>query len=263
MTDPIYNPGQPYLLVIPGGFTPGKIIHLTGVFQPSATSLVLKIQSGSFGDPNDEIGLCIYARLNERIFGMNAFTRATGWGQEETLPIYNFVQGQPFELTILGDPYQFKGMAPSAHHNGKGSKGLLGMVGSAGAAVAGALGASHLLGKSKGYPSSGGYPGSQTQYGGYPASQPQYGGYSGGQPQYGGYPGGHKSGSGGILNKAMGVGGGILGAKAMGKGLGGLGGGLGGSKALKYGLPLAGAGVGGYMLSKGIGNSFSFRWIIF
>ncbi|RXG70065.1 Galectin-3 [Armadillidium vulgare] len=199
---------------------------------------------------------------------MNAFTRAAGWGQEETLPIYNFGQGQPFELTILGDPYQFQvavnrqhlgefshrlnpgtlthlnvvsgsndvtvhclwvedpsmgkvpapfpnqspypstggytpytssvggeqqysqnpGMAPNAHHNGKGGKGLLGMVGSAGAAVAGALGASHLLGKSKGYPSSGGgYPGSQPQYGGYPASQPQYGGYSGGPPQYGGY----------------------------------------------------------------------------
>ncbi|XP_068242862.1 galectin-8-like isoform X2 [Palaemon carinicauda] len=292
MAGPIYNPGQPYMLHIPGGLAPGRIAHITGTFTPSANSFILKFQSGPTGDPTDEIGLCMYGRIAEGIIGRNAFTRAAGWGQEEATSSIALARGQNFDVTILSDPINFKialngqhfaefshrtnpatliyiniastsqdmtlacvwiedpnpvppatqapyaqapvggvpylpspsygapppysggpGFAPeqnssaypqygaqnqygtppyqqSPTHTGSGgNKGLLGMVTGAGAAVAGALGASHLIGKSK----QGGYPG--------------YGG---------GYPG-HGGGGGGILGKAMGVGGAVTTAKMMSK----------------------------------------------
>ncbi|KAK7075564.1 Galectin [Halocaridina rubra] len=328
MAGPIYNPGQPYMLQIPGGFSPGRIAHITGTFTPTATSFILKFQSGPTGDPTDEIGLCIYGRVVEGVIGMNSFTRASGWGQEEATNSIALARGQNFDVTILCDPMQFKialngehfaeynhrtnpatlmyvnmassgqdltlacvwiednsapvppppqapysqalagmpyppspsygppppysggpGFAPPyqdqgmyqqhgappgqygpqqyspQHGSSSGSgKGLLGMVTGAGAAVAGALGASHMLGKSK--PHGGGYPG----YGGYP-----------------GHSGGGGGGGGGILNKAMQLGGGLATAKMMSKP----------SKAMKYGVPLAGLGAlgaGGYMVGKGMGG---------
>ncbi|XP_066979112.1 uncharacterized protein [Macrobrachium rosenbergii] len=330
MAGPVYNPGQPYMLQIPGGFAPGRIAHVTGTFTPSANSFILKLQSGPTGDPTDEIGLCIYGRVAEGIIGRNAFTRAAGWGQEEATNSIALARGQNFDVTILCDAMQLKialngqhfaeynhrtnpatlsyiniasssqdltlacvwiedsnpvpppvqapyaqapvggtpyppspnygspppysggpGYAPqpntpaypqsappgqygSPQHTGSGSnKGLLGMVAGAGAAVAGALGASHLVGKTK---HAGGYPG--------------HGGYSGhgGYPGYGGYPG-HNGGGGGVLNKAMQVGGALATAKMMSKP----------GKAMKYAAPIAGLGAlgaGGYMMTKGIGHGF-------
>jgi len=108
MTAPIYNPGEPYMLPIPGGFAPGQIAHVTGTFKPTATSLILKFQSGPAGDPNDEIGLCMYGRVREGIVGRNSFTRAAGWGAEEASNTPAFAPGQNFEITILCDPMQFK-----------------------------------------------------------------------------------------------------------------------------------------------------------
>lgn len=329
MSAPVYNPGEPYLMPIAGGFTPGRIAHVTGTFKPTATSLVVKFQSGPSGDPADEIGLCLYGRLLEGVIGRNAFTRAAGWGVEEASGSAAFAQGQNFEMTILCDPMCFKialnqqhfaefshrtnpatmnyinvasssqditlacvwiedsappppvqpsygapgvggpyppqpnygppppysggpGYAPPMYPNqpyqqqaappgqyyppqqhgsgGSSGKGLLGMAAGAGTALAGALGAKHLLGKSKG-----GYPG-----GGYPG-----GGYPGG-----GYPGHGGSHGGGILNKALGVGGALAGAKMLSKP----------SKAMKYGVPLAGLGAlagGGYMMHQGFHHGSS------
>ncbi|XP_042891813.1 galectin-4-like [Penaeus japonicus] len=323
MSAPVYNPGEPYLMPIPGGFSPGRIAHVTGTFKPNGTSFILKFQSGPSGDPADEIGLCIYGRLLEGMIGRNAFTRAAGWGVEEASGSVALAQGQNFEVTILCDPMCFKiavnqqhlaefshrtnpatmtylnvasssqditlacvwiedpappppaqppygapspagpyapqpnygppppysggpGYAPPMYPNqpyqqqaappgqygppqgsgSSGSKGLLGMAAGAGTALAGALGASHLLGKSK----MGGYPG-----GGYPG---------------GGYPGHGGSHGGGILNKALGVGGALAGAKMLSKP----------SKAMKYGVPLAGMGAlagGGYMMHKGFHHGSS------
>ncbi|KAG7156598.1 galectin-4-like [Homarus americanus] len=315
MAAPIYNPGAPYLAPIPGGFSPGKIAHVTGTFTTNANSFILKLQSGPTGDPTDEIGLCMYGRVVEGVVGRNSFTRAMGWGQEEATNTLALARGQNFDVTIMCDPINFKiainhdhfaefnhrtnpatmtylniastsqdmnlacvwiedsspppyaqmapvgphyppisgyeppppysggpgysqpfpnqqmyqqsappgqyGQAPPPQHSsGSSGKGMLGMVAGAGTAVAGALGASHLIGKSKtngGYPSSGG---------------------SGG----------------GLLNKALGMGGAVGGASMLGGSKGMMGG-----KAMKYGVPLAGLGAlgaGGYMMSKGIGHGF-------
>lgn len=108
MGSPIYNPGQPSMTPIPGGFGPGKILHVTGTFTPSANRFVLKLQSGQAGDPTDEIGLCIYGRVAEGIIGRNAFTRAAGWGQEEATSSAAFARGQNFDLTVLCDSAEFK-----------------------------------------------------------------------------------------------------------------------------------------------------------
>jgi len=108
MTSPIYNPSQPHMLQIPGGLTSGRIIHITGIVAPNATSIVLKLQSGPYGDPHDEIGLCLYGRVLEGVLGLNSFTRAAGWGQEQTARTPALVRGQTIEITILSDPYVFK-----------------------------------------------------------------------------------------------------------------------------------------------------------
>ncbi|KAK4301805.1 hypothetical protein Pmani_026072 [Petrolisthes manimaculis] len=108
MGPPVYNPGLPYMTPIPGGCSPGKILHITGTFTPSANSFILKLQSGPSGDPTDEIGFCIYGRVAEGIIGRNAFTRAAGWGQEEATNSAAFARGQNFDVTILCDPVAFK-----------------------------------------------------------------------------------------------------------------------------------------------------------
>nr|QGN03800.1 galectin [Scylla paramamosain] len=108
MGPPVYNPGQPSMTPIPGGFAPGKILHVTGTFTPTANSFIMKLQSGQVGDPTDEIGLCIYGRVAEGVIGRNAFTRAAGWGQEEATSSPAFARGQNFDITILCDPAQFK-----------------------------------------------------------------------------------------------------------------------------------------------------------
>lgn len=108
MGPPIYNPGQPSMTPIPGGFSPGKILHVTGTFSPTANSFVMKLQSGQSGDPTDEIGLCIYGRVAEGMIGRNAFTRNAGWGQEEATSSAAFACGQNFDVTIFCDPMQFK-----------------------------------------------------------------------------------------------------------------------------------------------------------
>nr|QBG49579.1 galectin [Penaeus penicillatus] len=324
MSAPVYNPGEPYLMAIAGGFTPGRIAHVTCTFKPSATSLIVKFQSGPSGDPADEIGLCIYGRLLEGVIGRNAFTRAAGWGVEEASGSAAFAQGQNFEMTILCDPMCSKialnqqyfaefshrtnpatmnyinvasssqditlacvwiedsapppvqppygapgaggpydpqpnyvppppyspgpGYAPPMYPNqpyqqqaappgqyeppqhgseNSGAKGLLGMAAGAGTALAGALGAKHLIGKSKGH---GRYLGC---------------GYPGGD--YPGHGGSHRE---RILNKALGVEGALAAAKMLSKP----------SKAMKYGVPLAGLGAlagGGYMMHQGFHHGSS------
>ncbi|CAL4139099.1 unnamed protein product, partial [Meganyctiphanes norvegica] len=322
MNPKVYNSWPPMNTTLPCDNSSYKIFY----------RLVLKFQSGPSGDPNDEIGLCMYGRPAEGIVGCNAFTRSGGWGQEAAVNTPALVRGQTVEITILCDPTVFKiamnrshltefhhrlnpaslnhlnisstsnditiscvwiedtaqpaapappyaqapstsppygtpgpnpqqtsstggyapppgmypgqqappsgqyhgqappgqypgqqappgqypgapppppGHYPSAspgHHssNGMKQKGLMGMVAGAGAAVAGAMGASHLIGKSKhggGYPGmgSGGYPGMGG--GGYP----NMGG--GGYPNMGGgYPSHHSKGGSGIMDKAIGLG---------------------------------------------------------
>ncbi|CAL4068658.1 unnamed protein product, partial [Meganyctiphanes norvegica] len=81
---------------------------IPGSFLSSVGLLVLKLQSGPIGDPTDEIGLCLYGRINESIVGCNAFTRARGWGQEMATGTPGMIRGQSFEITILCEPVNFK-----------------------------------------------------------------------------------------------------------------------------------------------------------
>lgn len=108
MGPPVYNPGLPYICQIPGGFSPGKVLHVTGTFTPSANSFILKLQSGTSGDPNDEIGFCMYGRVAEGVIGRNAFTRQAGWGQEEATSSVAFARGQNFNVAIMCDQTNFK-----------------------------------------------------------------------------------------------------------------------------------------------------------
>lgn len=71
--------------------------------------MIVKLQSGATGEPNDEIGLCVYGRVREAQLGRNSFTRAQGWGQEElTATVPGMAPSANFDLTILSDPQCFK-----------------------------------------------------------------------------------------------------------------------------------------------------------
>lgn len=116
MSAPVQNPPTPHLQPIPGGFYPGCIAHVTGTLTPGAASLIVKLQSGSNGDPSDDIGLCVYGRVREGQMGRNSFTRGLGWGTEElSSSVPGLAPGAPFDLTVLCDPQHFK-MAFNGHH---------------------------------------------------------------------------------------------------------------------------------------------------
>ena len=72
-------------------------------------SLIIKVQSGANGEPTDEVGLCVYGRIQERSLGRNCFTRAAGWGQEELTPgVGQLAPGGNFDIAVLCDPQMFK-----------------------------------------------------------------------------------------------------------------------------------------------------------
>jgi len=109
MPPPVHNPPTPTVQPIPAGCHPGTIVHVTGTFTPGAASLIIKLQSGPNGDPADEVGLCIYGRVQEHQLGRNSFTRATGWGNEELTPnVHGLAPSANFDIAILCDPACFK-----------------------------------------------------------------------------------------------------------------------------------------------------------
>lgn len=73
------------------------------------SSLIIKLQSGPSGEPADEVGLCLYGRVQEGQLGRNCFTRTAGWGAEELTPaVRGLAPSATFDVAIMCDPQHFK-----------------------------------------------------------------------------------------------------------------------------------------------------------
>ncbi|CAG9860017.1 unnamed protein product [Phyllotreta striolata] len=182
MENPVVNPHVPYSGKIPGGLVPGRMCRIQGVSHPEADRFDINFQTGPNAEPQDDTSLHISVRHNQGYIARNSY-KDEEWGEEMGSGDLPIGHTEPWEIIILVDEYDYKGITG------------LGEGGGESATKASAL-------KSQGGPQFGGYAPPQGGYappqGGYAPPQgpgayapPQgYGGY-GAAPGYGGPPQGY------------------------------------------------------------------------
>ncbi|XP_041354356.1 galectin-4-like [Gigantopelta aegis] len=114
---PVFNPPTPYLINMPGGLYPGRMIFISGYPRPNASRFSVNLQCGPH--ESNDVGFVFDARFN---FGgkSNATVRnhkvGNVWGTEETHGSYfPFLPNSPFDMIILVDPMSVKVAVNNQH----------------------------------------------------------------------------------------------------------------------------------------------------
>ncbi|KAJ9582385.1 hypothetical protein L9F63_003278 [Diploptera punctata] len=107
MASPVYNPVLPYIGIIDGGFTPGKLVRIQGNTHHSANRFAINLQCGPNTSPRDDIALHISPRFCEHHITRNSLQNMS-WGVEENHGHMPLTAGQSFEIIILCDPSHYK-----------------------------------------------------------------------------------------------------------------------------------------------------------
>jgi hypothetical protein len=106
-TIPISSPVVPFLGLIPGGLSIGRMIRIKGQMNHSGERFAIYVQSGPALRPRDDCSLHLSVRPSENSIVRNHLTNQQ-WANEELhggCPIY---RGGYFEILILAEPTFFK-----------------------------------------------------------------------------------------------------------------------------------------------------------
>ncbi|XP_041352306.1 galectin-4-like [Gigantopelta aegis] len=113
----VYNPPVPYVVSMPGGLYPGRMIFISGVPLPNPSRFSINLQCGPH--EHNDVGMVFDARFN---FGgtTNVTVRnhkvANNWGSEERHGSYfPFAPQSPFDMIIMVEPTSIKVAVNNQH----------------------------------------------------------------------------------------------------------------------------------------------------
>uniref|UniRef100_A0A1Y1KR01 Galectin n=1 Tax=Photinus pyralis TaxID=7054 RepID=A0A1Y1KR01_PHOPY len=107
MEEPIRDPSIPYVGVIAGRFTPGKIIRIQGAVPGIAYRFDINLQCGPETRPRDDIAMHLSVRFLDGFIAMNSLQNGI-WGEVvhgNTQPVK---RAEQFEILIMCDFNKYK-----------------------------------------------------------------------------------------------------------------------------------------------------------
>ncbi|XP_050067316.1 galectin-4-like isoform X2 [Anopheles maculipalpis] len=106
-TIPIFSPTLPFLGLIPGGLSPGRMVRIKGIINSHGERCQIHLQSGAAVNPRDDVPLHISIRPNEHTIVRNSIQNQVVGGEERYggCPIR---YGESFDLLILAETMQYK-----------------------------------------------------------------------------------------------------------------------------------------------------------
>lgn len=106
-TIPIHSPVIPFLGLIPGGLSAGRMLRIKGIINQHGERCQIHIQSGAALSPRDDVTLHISIRPNEYAVVRNTIQRQVV-GPEERHGGCPVRYGEPFDMLILAEGGQYK-----------------------------------------------------------------------------------------------------------------------------------------------------------
>ncbi|XP_076441741.1 galectin-4-like isoform X2 [Babylonia areolata] len=115
---PIYNPPVPFVQGIPGGLSPGRMIHISGVPFPTASRITINLQSGPYDGCDVAFHCDIRFRTDDGSFNTIVRNHCQGgaWGLEDrSAPYFPFVPNNNFDILLLTEAHGFKVAVNNQH----------------------------------------------------------------------------------------------------------------------------------------------------
>ncbi|XP_053679376.1 galectin-4-like isoform X2 [Anopheles nili] len=106
-TIPIFSPNIPFLGLIPGGLSTGRMVRIKGIMNNHGERCHIHIQSGAALSPRDDVPLHISIRPNEHAIVRNSIQKQVV-GVEERYGGCPIRYGESFDLLILAESAQYK-----------------------------------------------------------------------------------------------------------------------------------------------------------
>uniref|UniRef100_A0A182JQZ3 Galectin n=1 Tax=Anopheles christyi TaxID=43041 RepID=A0A182JQZ3_9DIPT len=106
-TIPQYSPTLPFLGLIPGGLSPGRMLRIKGIITNHGERCQIYIQSGAAVNPRDDVMLHISIRPYEHAIVRNSIQNQVV-GPEERYGGCPIRYGEGFDLLILAEAMQYK-----------------------------------------------------------------------------------------------------------------------------------------------------------
>lgn len=106
-TIPIHSPVIPFLGLIPGGLSHGRMLRIKGIITKHGERCQIHIQSGAALSPRDDVTLHISIRPNEYAIIRNTINNQVV-GPEERHGGCPVRYGEPFDLLILAEGGHYK-----------------------------------------------------------------------------------------------------------------------------------------------------------
>ncbi|XP_041781205.1 galectin-9B-like isoform X2 [Anopheles merus] len=113
-TIPQYSPTLPFLGLIPGGLSPGRMLRIKGIITNHGERCQIYIQSGAAVNPRDDVALHISIRPHEHAIVRNSIQNQVV-GPEERYGGCPIRYGESFDLLILAEATQYKIAINGAH----------------------------------------------------------------------------------------------------------------------------------------------------
>ncbi|XP_049289266.1 galectin-9-like isoform X1 [Anopheles funestus] len=106
-TIPIFSPTLPFLGLIPGGLSPGRMLRIKGIINSHGERCQIHIQAGAAVNPRDDVPLHISIRPNEHAIVRNSIQNKVV-GPEERYGGCPIRYGESFDLLILAESSLYK-----------------------------------------------------------------------------------------------------------------------------------------------------------
>ncbi|XP_035899227.1 galectin-9 isoform X2 [Anopheles stephensi] len=106
-TIPIFSPTLPFLGLIPGGLSPGRMVRIKGIINSHGERCQIHLQAGAAVNPRDDVPLHISIRPNEHAIVRNSIQNQVV-GAEERYGGCPIRYGESFDMLILAETLQYK-----------------------------------------------------------------------------------------------------------------------------------------------------------
>uniref|UniRef100_A0A182WFQ6 Galectin n=1 Tax=Anopheles minimus TaxID=112268 RepID=A0A182WFQ6_9DIPT len=113
-TIPIFSPNIPFLGLIPGGLSPGRMLRIKGIINSHGERCHIHIQAGAAVNPRDDVPLHVSIRPNEHAIVRNSIQNQVV-GPEERYGGCPIRYGESFDLLILAEASLYK-LAINGNH---------------------------------------------------------------------------------------------------------------------------------------------------